>query len=249
MVKALEAGNICFSYRSRRQPQAAVLENLSINLNEGELLFLLGPNGSGKTTLFRCILGLEKCSGSIAVSGINIKSISPPALAKKIAYVPQAHFPSFDYSVFDMVLMGTASGLGEWSLPGARQEKAALEALELTGIAPLARRGFRSLSGGEQQLCLIARAVAQQAGIFIMDEPAANLDWGNQYRILELIQSLCRQGRSIIMSTHNPSHALRYASRVAVLYQRRIHAEGAAGEVLTGELINELYGIPALTFV
>ena len=241
MVKTgnvLEAKNIFFSYKNR-----TVLENLSISLGEGELLCLLGPNGAGKTTLFRCILGLEKYRGSIAVNGSEVSDLRPPELAKKLAYVPQTNYPSFNYTVFEMVLMGTASLGVEWSIPGQAQKNAASKAIEMAGISDLAGRNYLSLSGGEQQLCLIARAIAQQAGIFIMDEPTANLDYGNQFRILELIRFLCTKGISIIMSTHNPDHALRFADRIAALHNHVIYAEGPAEETLKPGLIKELFGV------
>ena len=238
MVNVLEVRNVSFSYRNM-----TVLEDVNLNLKEGELLCLLGPNGAGKTTLFRCILGLEKFSGNIFVHGTDLSHMRPSKLAKKIAYIPQINYLSFNYSVFEMVLMGTAAKSREWSLPGPAQKQTALEAIETTGITGIAHRGFCSLSGGERQLCLIARAVAQEAGIFVMDEPTANLDYGNQHRIFSLIQSLCRQGRSIIMSTHNPDHALRFSGRIAALHDRRIIAEGPPVEVLNAGLIEKLYSV------
>jgi iron complex transport system ATP-binding protein len=193
--------------------------------------------------MFRCILGLEKYNGEIFVNGTDLTDLSPPELAKKVAYVPQTNYPSFNYSVFEMTLMGTAAQGREWSLPGPAQKKTAVDALELVGISELRNRGFRDLSGGEQQLCLIARAIAQQAELFIMDEPTANLDYGNQLRILKHIKELCGQGRSILMSTHNPEHAFTFADCVAALHRRTIIAAGPPVKIITAELIENLYGI------
>jgi iron complex transport system ATP-binding protein len=237
----LEVRRLSFSYRAH-----PVLEELDLSLAKGEMLAVLGPNGAGKTTLFRCLLGLEKYRGHIQVQGVDLARLRPRELAKKIAYVPQTNYPSFNYSVFEMTLMGTAAQGGEWSLPGPAQAKAALDALERTGIADLRDRGFRSLSGGEQQLCLIARALVQQTEILIMDEPTANLDYGNQIRVLSRIRELCRQGCGIIISTHNPDHAFLFADRVAVLHRRRIRAAGAAAAVLTSDLLADLYGVPVV---
>jgi iron complex transport system ATP-binding protein len=175
---------------------------------------------------------------------VDLSRLRPRELATTIAYVPQTNYPSFNYSVFEMTLMGTAAQGSEWSQPGPAQAKAALEALERTGIAELRDRGFRTLSGGEQQLCLIARALAQRTETLIMDEPTANLDYGNQIHVLSRIKELCRQGHGIIISTHNPDHAFLFADRVAVLHKRRIRASGPAAAVLTADTLAELYGIP-----
>jgi len=177
-------------------------------MERGELLGLLGPNGSGKTTLFRCILSLDNSyNGEVFLEGENIRNKNPGAMARLAAYVPQVHHPSFNYTVMDMVLMGTSSGKKEWALPGHRQKAAAEEALAKINFLDFRNRNFRELSGGEQQMVLIARALAQQTRILVMDEPTANLDYGNQIRLLMNISDLSKQGYSIILSTHNPDHA------------------------------------------
>jgi iron complex transport system ATP-binding protein len=221
-----------------------VLKDISFTLERGELLGVLGPNGSGKSTLFRCILGLDRSyAGRVLLEGEDIRNKSPAAMARLAAYVPQAHHPSFNYSVLDMVLMGAAAGGKEWALPTAGQKKAALGALEKIGIAGFRDRSFRRLSGGEQQLVLIARALAQEARILIMDEPTANLDYGNQLRLLFSIKDLSRQGYSILLSTHNPDHAFLFAGRVLAIHNREIAALGPPAAVLTPDLIYRLYGV------
>jgi iron complex transport system ATP-binding protein len=238
----LEVRRLGFSYGEHQ-----VLRDVSFSLEPGELVGLLGPNGAGKSTLFRCILGLERnYTGEALLQGGEIKTKGPAELARHIAYVPQIHYPSFNYSALDMVLMGTASQGREWSLPGPSQRRAAEEAMERLGISPLRERGFRYLSGGEQQLVLIARALAQQTRILMMDEPAANLDYGNQIRLLIQIKALSRQGYSIILSTHNPDHAFLCAGRVLALRDRGIAALGPPAEVLTAGLIESLYGVRVL---
>jgi iron complex transport system ATP-binding protein len=236
---ALEVRDLSFAYGDH-----TVLRNISFGLEEGKFLGMLGPNGVGKSTLFRCILGLEKKhTGKILVAGEGIEKKRPAELARKIAYVPQTHYPSFNYSALEMVLMGTVSQGREWSVPGKREKQAALEAMELLGIAELRSRGFRLLSGGEQQLVLIARALVQQAKLLVMDEPTANLDYGNQLRILSHIKRLSAQGYSIILSTHNPDHAFLFADQVLALHNTRIAAAGPPAEVLSAELISLLYSI------
>jgi iron complex transport system ATP-binding protein len=238
-MKSLEVRDLSFAYGDHQ-----VLEKINFNLGQGELLGMLGPNGSGKSTLFRCILGLEKkYSGRVLLDGKGIETKSPGEMARSIAYVPQSHYPSFNYSVLDMVLMGTAARIREWSQPGKKQRQAAEEALERLGIVHLRFRDFRRLSGGEQQLVLVARALAQEAGLLVMDEPTANLDYGNQLKVLFQIKALSRQGYSVILSTHNPDHAFLFAGRVLALHRRRIVASGPPAEVLTAGLIAELYGV------
>jgi iron complex transport system ATP-binding protein len=241
-VKRLEVRSLSFAYGDRQ-----VLEDISFSLGQGELLGLLGPNGSGKSTLFRCVLGLEKkYSGQVLLDGEGIETKGPGELARAAAYVPQIHHPSFNYSVLDMVLMGTASRMREWSRPGKKERRAADEALERMGIAHLRLRDFRRLSGGEQQLTLVARALVQGAGLLVMDEPTANLDYGNQLKVLCQIRELARQGYSVIFSTHNPDHAFLFAGRVLALRHRRIIAAGPPAEVLTADLIAGLYGVPVV---
>jgi len=236
----MEVRDLSFAYGDH-----VVLRDVSFGLEEGKFLGLLGPNGVGKSTLFRCILGLEKKhSGKILVAGEGIEKKSPADLARKIAYVPQTHYPSFNYSALDMVLMGTAAQGREWSVPGNREKQAAREALELMGVGRSWLPGIPLLQGGEQQLVLIARALVQQAKLLIMDEPTANLDYGNQLRILAHIKGLSAQGYSIILSTHNPDHAFLFADQVMALHNNRIAASGPPGEVLTADLIALLYGIP-----
>jgi iron complex transport system ATP-binding protein len=142
-----------------------------------------------------------------------------------------------------MVLMGAAAGGKEWALPNARQIKTASDALEKLDLADFRDRSFRQLSGGEQQLVLVARALAQNARILVMDEPTASLDYGNQFRVLFRIKELSRQGYSIFLSTHNPDHAFLFADRVLALHNMNIAASGKPAEVLTEDLIHTLYRV------
>jgi iron complex transport system ATP-binding protein len=236
----LEARNLTFAYGTRM-----VLDGVSLELNSGELLTLLGPNEAGKSTLFRCLLGLEAArSGEVLLNGENIRAKSPGALARHIAYIPQIHYPAFNYSALDMVLMGTASQGKKWAVPNAAQQKAAREALELLGAAHLGPRSFRELSGGERQLVLIARALAQKARLLVMDEPAASLDYGNQFRLLRQIKALTKSGYGVLLSTHTPDHALLFADRALALHESRVIACGLPEEALTAGLISTLYRIP-----
>lgn len=235
----MEVESLCFSYKHKQ-----VLQDVSFTPPENKLLCLLGPNGVGKSTLFRCMLGqLTGYSGSIGINGREVRSYSPAALARCVAYVPQSHHLVFNYSVTDMVLMGTTSRFSALSVPGRNERLLAEQAIEMLGITALADRSFLQLSGGERQLVLIARALAQQARILIMDEPTANLDYGNQLRVLDRVKGLTRDGYTIIQSTHNPDQALLFADSVLALYDGRMIAFGHPREVINEELLRCLYGV------
>jgi iron complex transport system ATP-binding protein len=235
----VDVSGLSFAYGARR-----VLNVVDFKARDGELLAVLGPNGAGKSTLFSCILGLLKPErGEIRIDGAALRDLSPRALARRIAYVPQSHAPSFNYSVFDMALMGTTAHVGGLSVPGAAQMRLAEEALERVGISHLCERGYMQISGGERRLSLIARALAQQARILIMDEPMANLDYGNRLRVMRRIKELTREGYAVIQSTHNPDDAFLFADRVLALNGGRVAAAGAPCEVMTEDLIESLYGV------
>ena len=223
-----------------------VLEGVSFAAQKGEFLSVLGPNGAGKSTLFRCLLGgIDGYSGSIELDGREVRGLSRRELAARIAYIPQIHRPTFGYSVLDTALMGLTRELSPFRSPSAEQEKRAMEALEQVGVAHLARRNFATLSGGEQQLVLIARALCQRSDVLLMDEPTSSLDYGNQLRVLQRVSELAGQGYTVILSTHDPQHALRFSRRVLALRDGRVAAFGDTREVLTETLLRRLYGVDA----
>lgn len=231
--------DLSFSYGG-----APVLRDICFGLEQGELLSVLGPNGAGKTTLFRCILGtLTAYRGRVSIDGRDVETLSFRERAMRLAYIPQIHRPTFGYTVLDTALMGTVRQLSPFQTPGAAQVELALSALERVGIVHLAERNFARLSGGEQQLALIARAIAQRADIFVMDEPTSALDYGNQLRIMRQILALTREGYTVLLSTHNPQHALSFAHRVLAMRDGALAALGRAGEVLTPALIRRLYQV------
>ena len=238
----LEVKNLSFSYGEH-----AVLRDVSFDLDKGEFLSVLGPNGVGKSTLFRCILGrLDGYGGTITSDGDDLKTMPRREAARRMAYIPQIHTPTFSYSVIDTVLMGTARQLSPFAQPGKAQMKVAMDALERVGAAHLAQRDFTRLSGGEQQLVLVARAIAQQAEILIMDEPTSALDYGNQLRVLQLVRELAGEGYGVLLSTHNPQHALTFATRTLALCDGYVAALGKPDEVLTPELVSKLYGVDVI---
>lgn len=236
----LEVKHLNFAYRRGQ----TVMKDISFSAGTGEFLSVLGPNGAGKSTLFRCILSiLTDYRGSIEIDGADVKSLSERELASRIAYIPQIHRPTFGYSVLDTVLMGASRQISPFSMPKKEHRKLAMEMLERLGIAYLAERNFALLSGGEQQLVLVARAMAQQADILIMDEPTSALDYGNQLRVLQEVKNLSKEGYTVLLSTHNPQHAMSFADSVLALSRGWVAAHGPANEVLTTELVRELYNV------
>ena len=238
----LKMDGICKSFGSNE-----VLKSVGFQLSEGEICALLGENGAGKSTLFRCLLGfLTPQAGEIRLSGRPLSAYSRRETAEKIAYIPQSSEPIFNYTVIDTVLMGTTGTMNVLQRPGRRQQEAAMQALQRLGIEALAQRGIGTISGGERQLALIARALVQNAEILIMDEPTANLDFGNQQRVLAQIRALTARGYTVLLSTHNPEHALRYAHRILALQDGHIAADGPTETALTPQLLQTLYGIQAI---
>lgn len=231
--------DLCFSYRK----DVPVLQNLSLNLEDGELLTILGSNGSGKSTLFGCMLGLlAPDSGSIELCGENITRLSPRKIASLAGYVPQAHSPTFDYTVSEFVLMGCAAEVGLLSHPGARERERAEAAVARLGLEELKDRAYTQLSGGERQLVTIARAIASQPRVILFDEPTAHLDFGNQIKVLRVIRSLSEQGFAVVVTTHDPNHALLLGGKTALFTGRGDVLTGKTQDLITGERLKELYG-------
>jgi len=221
-----------------------VLKHVSFPARDGELLAVIGPNGVGKTTLFRCILGLQqRYSGTIRIDQTDAHTLSARELAHRIAYIPQSHGQAFSYTVLDMVLMGTTHMVSAMSVPKRREMDAAKTALERMGVSHLSDKNFSHLSGGEQQLVLIARALAQQTRTLLMDEPTASLDYGNQSLVLKQVRALADEGYTVLLSTHNPQHAIWYADSALALLDGETAALGRPDRVLNAELIRRLYGV------
>lgn len=237
---SIEVKNLRFRYGAR-----PVIGDVSFTAEKGELLAVLGPNGVGKSTLFRCLLGfLKPVGGEILVDGKELGAYSQRELAKKIAYIPQSHSPAFDHTVLDSVLMGMTAQLGVFEQPGQAQREKAMQMLRALGMEKLFDRGCMKISGGERQLMLLARALVQDASMLIMDEPTANLDYGNSCRVMERVKRLGQKGYTIIFSTHDPNQAFSYATKVLALKDGGVMAVGAPEAVLTEDVLSRLYGIP-----
>ena len=231
-----------------RRGTRVILDDVTISLRSGEIVALLGANGAGKSTLFRILLGFLKPErGEVRLDGMPLNQFSRRALARRIAYVPQAHVAPFPYSVRDVVLLGRLAETGIFRAPQAADHHTVDEVLERLAITHLAARPYTEISGGERQLTLIARALAQGAGILVMDEPMTGLDYGYQVRLLQHLVDLAGSGHTVLFSTHNPEHAVQVATRIAVLRDGAIMVDGPPPEIITPPLIRTLYGVAVST--
>lgn len=239
MASLMEVHGISFAYR-----QHGVLKDVSLSLQEGAVTALLGPNGSGKTTLLKLMLGLLKpSSGRILLQGEELQQIPQREVARRMAYVPQVHKEPFAYRVFDVALMGRMPHKSFFSPYSQQDRRVAAEALERIGIAHLAERPYTEISGGERQLTLIARAMAQGANMFVMDEPTNGLDYGNQLRLLERLQSLAAEGYTFVFSTHHPDHAMAVADRVLMMRNGTVAYDGLVADTVSSDSLMDLYNV------
>ena len=219
--------------------------DLNVALATGEVLALLGPNGGGKTTLLKTLLGiLTPQAGEVMIGGRSLARISIGERARLIAYVPQAHVPTFSFTVETVVLMGRTAHGNLFSRPSAHDRMVAARVLEQFGIAQLAPRPYTMISGGERQLVLLARALAQEPQFVVLDEPTASLDFGNQGKVMREIRALAGAGHGILFTTHHPDHALRIADLALLLREGRLLASGPAASAVNSANLSALYGRP-----
>ncbi len=244
LVMSLAGRDLTIGYSDR-----VVGRGLDVALEQGEVLALLGPNGGGKTTLLKTLLGTARAQGRRGArsAGARSPACSIRERARLIAYVPQAHVATFAFTVESVVLMGRTAHGNLFSRPSAHDRAVAARVLERFGIAHLAQRPYTMISGGERQLVLLARALAQEPQFIVLDEPTASLDFGNQGKVMREIRALAGAGHGVLFTTHDPNHALRAADRAYLLRAGERIAEGSVGAVLTREQLEELYRAPVET--
>lgn len=243
----LHIEDLCF-----RHPNTCenVLEGIGLVARAGEVTTLLGPNGSGKTTLFRCIAGIWKnAKGSVRFDGKELTGLPPEKRARILAVVPQDHDPPFPYSVYDVVLMGRVAHVSLFSTPTRNDCKYVEEALDAVGISHLRERPYTKISGGERQLVLIARALAQETPLLLLDEPITHLDFRNQILVLKKVREIMgKKGLTVCMTLHDPNLAMLFSDHVAMMNGGRIVGSGTPSEVITIESMKRIYGIDVCIF-
>jgi iron complex transport system ATP-binding protein len=227
-----------------------VLDKTSFTVNRGDLVALLGANGAGKSTLLRCISRILKpANGHILLDDRELKRFNSREAARLMAVVPQETPADFDFTVEDIVMMGRFPYLTRFRKEEQKDREIVRRAMEMTGVTHLAERSIAQLSGGEKQRVVMARAVAQQPEVLLLDEPTANLDIGYQSMLLELASRLnSEQGVTVIAAIHDINLAVHHFNRFILLADGRVMAAGRADEVITAENIHKSYGVPASTF-
>ncbi|MGB9902977.1 ABC transporter ATP-binding protein [Methanothrix sp.] len=246
--KGIMIDGVSLSYNGR-----SVLNNICMEIERGRVITLLGPNGCGKTTLLKVINGLlPPTSGRVYVDCRDTSSMKPGEMAKLMGHVPQAQRSTFPFTILDVVLTGRFSYISPLSKPGERDIEKAYRALEMVGALHIADRPYNQVSGGERQLAMIARALAQEPSFLLLDEPTSYLDFRNQIRILKTVRGFAESGlMTVVMSLHDPSHALMFSDRIVLMRKidgdcsdmNNVVAMGEPVSVMTPENIRKAYGI------
>ena len=240
MSRIADIRSITFSYDTSR----TILDGVTTSIDTGDLITLLGPNGTGKSTLLNCISGILKpSSGRVVLDGRDIREMTVREISRVIGYVPQNIQNNFDYTVYEYVLMGRVAHKRLLEYPDRDDREAANEAINTMGLGHLANRSFNRLSGGEQQQACIARALAQNPELIIMDEPTSALDFDNQVKVLKLAKNLSRMGYAVLMTTHNPEHALLLDSEAWMLDHDGKLSYGSSRELVNTEALSNLYSV------
>jgi iron complex transport system ATP-binding protein len=238
---AISVNGLCFGYRSAGPD---FLKQISAEIPARSVTALLGPNGSGKTTLLRLVLGLlVPSAGDILLAGRPRGSYTSREMKRLIGFVPQDESVPFDLSVLEYVLLGRAPHLPLLAMPGEDDLRIAVEALKTAGVLALQDRAVPSLSGGERQLVTIARALAQETTILLMDEPTSHLDLANRRRVLKVMRVLGDMGKTVLFTTHDPNAAAAVADCAVMLREGRILAAAPVQEAFTSKNLSDTYGV------
>ncbi len=236
----ITVGDVSFQINGR-----PILRQIDLTARPGEVSVLLGPNGSGKTTLLLCIAAQHQCrQGVITLAGHDLAELPPPDLARLVAMVPQDHHPVFPYTVRELILLGRLSRVSFWGQPNQQDHRVVEEVIGLLGIGHLADKPYTQISGGERQLVLIGRCLAQEPQILLLDEPTNHLDFKNTTVILQMICDLAHQRElTVLLTLHDPNLALLFADHVIMLSQGRVAAAGIPGDVINPVTMAQLYGM------
>ncbi len=217
---------------------------INLHIPKQKISFILGENGSGKTTLLKLMLGLiTPTSGTIEVAGNNLTQLSIRQRAEQMAYIPQDHAPVFNIAVRDIILMGSANQLKAFASPDQIIQRRAQEIANQLGISHLLNKGYKKISGGERQLCLIGRALMQTSQLIVMDEPTSSLDFAHKLNFFKLCKQLVDSGNSIVISSHQPEDAINYADYIVFMKNHKCIAHGYVSKMMTAKKLAQLYGV------
>jgi len=244
MEPRIQLRDACFRYDEHE-----IFNDLNLDLYPGEVLCILGPNGCGKTTLLRCLSGALKLNkGKVQLNGKDIASFDIIELAKKIGFLFQEHVTPFPFSALEVVRMGRTPYLGLFGSPSAKDTELAEKALDKVGMLHIKNKPYTQISGGERQLILLARTLAQEPEVILLDEPTSHLDFKNQALSLRMINKLSEHNISMVMTTHNPNHALLFPDTVAMMSSGKFIASGQTMDVVTEDNLRKTYGIEVKMF-
>ena len=220
-----------------------IVHGATFDVADGEFVCIVGSNGCGKTTTLKTVLGLlPPLGGEVMLAGADVLAMDERERARRFAYIPQVHTPPFPFSVADVVILGRTPHLtSRLSNATAHDRDVAYRAMQTLSIEHLAHETYTQLSGGQQQLVLIARALAQEPDVLIMDEPTASLDFGNQQVVLSQMRNLVDSGTSVLMVTHDPNHAFYCADTVVVMDDGAVQAIGSPEQAITTQMLREVY--------
>lgn len=236
----LEVKNLGYQYYNSRR----IFHDVNFQLDKGQVISILGRNGAGKSTLLNCLANLYKpTTGEIFLEGKAMRHLPLNQVSRFIGYVPQAHYPVYAYSVRNFVVMGRTPYIKTFSSPSRSDYEKVDQVLEKLKISHLADKAYTEISGGERQQVTIARALVQEPKVILLDEPTAHLDYGNQIRTVKMIKELSEEGFGVIMTTHNPDHALMMGGLAGVLESDGVLEFGRSEEILTEDRLSELYDV------
>ncbi|MCR6546929.1 ABC transporter ATP-binding protein [Dehalobacterium formicoaceticum] len=236
----LKVENLSYYYDKSK----IIFKNANFSLHKGDILTILGPNGAGKSTMLNCLTNvLKPKSGQILIEGQNIVNMNFNEIARKIGYVPQIHIPTFGFTVTEFVTMGLAPKVGLFAKPTKKDILIAEKIMDKMEIYHLRNKPYTQISGGERQKATIAKVLVQDPKIIILDEPTAHLDFGNQHKTVGLVRDLAKEGYTVIMTTHQPNHAIMLDSHTAIINSQGEFLFGKTRDIVSEGILSNMYGM------